>query len=157
MTTRTSNVGLFNTGDVLTEAHLDSLPAGWLGYVEKTTDTTGVTSVQTMITLTVSLNANRRVKIIGYVPAWSSTVSGDRAQFTLMEGATQLTFSRSTTQVGGGVATEAAVTLMSVETPSSGSHTYSLQVARNSGSGTLIASGDVTGPSFLMLEDIGPA
>lgn len=157
MAVRTAQAGNQTVGGAATASFANSLPGGWIGYVEKLTDTTGVTGTEvTIVSVTVTVNASRRIQITGYVSSWISTVTGDRAQFRLVEGATQLQMGRSTAQLAG-IATEPPTVLSCVRTPGAGSHTYSLVAARNAGTGTLTISGDATTPAWIMVEDLGPA
>lgn len=155
MAVRTVNVGNFNFGDTLTDSQVDALPGGWIGYQEKLTPTSGVTTTETtIVTVTVTLNAGRLVMITGYVPTWTSD-AGDRAQFRLLEGASQLQLCRSTTQ-NTAVATEPPTVLQRVQAaPTVGSHTYSMTVVRNLGTGSVAVAGDPTTPAFIVVQDLG--
>lgn len=157
MPSRTTPAGNQTFGGFAPSSFANGIAGGWIGYTEKTTDTTGVVGTEvTLVSVTVTVNASRRVRITGYVSSWISTVSGDRAQFRLLEGATQLQMGRSQVQLAG-IATEPPTELACVRTPGTGSHTYTLVVARNAGTGTLTISGDPTTPMWIMVEDLGPA
>lgn len=157
MATRTTNVGNFNAGDVLTAGHLNSLPGGWLGYIE---DITGQGSITTEASLTglslaVTVNASRRIEI-RVKAAVGSTVSGDTVLYRIKEGATVLdSLPLPITAAGGpgSIGTEFAT----VVTPTVGSHTYNVSLARSSGTGTISHQASGTQKSWLRVTDIGPA
>jgi hypothetical protein len=156
MATRTSVVGTFATGDVLTEAHMDSLPAGWLGYIE---DTTGQGSITTEASLTglslaVTLNASRRIEVRCCATV-QTTVAGDSIIYRIKEGATVIkAFPQAVTAAGGPGAL--GVEFSRTITPTAGSHTYNVTLQRSSGSGTLTHVADAANVSFLRVMDVGP-
>lgn len=157
MASRTSSVGNFNFGDTLTDAHVDSLPAGWLGFVS---DTTGQGSITTEASLTglsqaVSVNASRRL-LITVKASVQSTVANDTVLYKIKEGATILDSLAITVNAAGGPG-NVGCQFSTVVTPTAGTHTYNVTLARTSGTGTLshIASSSQT--SFLLVQDVGPA
>lgn len=158
MASRTTPAGNQTFGGFAPSSFANGIAGGWIGYNEKITDTTGVVGTEvTLVSVTAPVNASRRIRVTGYVSSWISTVTGDRAQFRLLEGATQLQMGRSTVQLAG-IATEPPTVLGRVLTPgAAASHTYTLVVARNAGTGTLTISGDPTTPMWIMVEDLGPA
>jgi hypothetical protein len=157
MVSRTSNVGNFNTGDVLTEAHVDSLPAGWLGYIADTTGQGSITTEASLtgLSLTVTVNASRRLELRCKASA-QSTVSGDTVLYKIKEGATTLDSMPLPITAAGGpgqIGTEFAAVI----TPTAGSHTYNVTLARTSGTGTINHVASATTISWLRVTDIGPA
>lgn len=148
----------FQTGDVLTEAHVDSLPAGWLGYVEKTADQTGISSEVDIssLTVTVTVNANRRLYLSAFVNAGGSTLDA-RIAVWIKEGATQLQGAVASVPIADASLTTMTFTPAAVLTPSAGVHTYKITAARISGTGTFNIQASSTSPVFLLVRDIGPA
>lgn len=156
MVSRTSNVGLFNTGDVLTEAHVDSLPAGWLGYIEDVTGQGSITTEATLtgLSITVTLNASRRIEV-RMKAAVQSTVAGDSCTYRIKEGATVIVAYPQPIPAAGGPGQQ-GVEFSRTITPGSGSHTYTASLQRTSGSGTLTHVADAAFVSFLRVLDVGP-
>jgi hypothetical protein len=155
---RTSTIGVFNTGDIWSESVIDSLPAGWLGYVERSTDVTGVTTVAaiTTMTVTVTLNASRRVRVTGRVSGMTATNVDTVSQLNLMEGSTTLDYGRSPTAFAS-LSYNGPTTVMAVLTPSAGAHTYFLSVERLVGSGTVSIAAGSDRKMTLLVEDLGPS
>lgn len=161
MTTRTSEVGNQDSGEPATASFADSLPGGWLGYVEVTTAQTGMTGTNdlTGLTLTVSLNASRRIRVTAFGSSFVTSVGGtaERAELQIKEGGTVLNFSRlyqpATLDNTG------AVVVSWVGTPSAGSHTYKLTHNRSAGAGgtTWDLNVSATQPAWLLVEDLGPS
>jgi hypothetical protein len=158
VTVRVAQAGLQTAGGLATSTFANSLPGGWIGFVERTTDLTGVVgSAVTVASVTVTVNTSRRIKISGNICTWISTVNGDRIQVAIVEGITQLQVGRSQVQLAG-IATENPVFLQCIETPTAGTHTYALTVVRNGGTGSITVSGDNSNQStYIMVEDVGPA
>lgn len=135
----------------------NSLPGGWIGYVE-ITSSQGSISTETDITglsVTVTVNTTRRIKLTAYCSGWLSTVNGDRAVMYIKESTTKLQEARSSTTAAG-VATDAII-VQAVLAPSSGSHTYKVSFERNAGTGSLTFGAGTTNPAFLLVEDVGPS
>lgn len=158
MVARTSNVGLFNTGDVLTEAHVDSLPAGWLGYLPRTSDQTGITTEVDVsgVTVTLTLNANRRIRVTGYTSGFLMTSATGVAQLSVYDGAGQIAYARVPCAIAN-VSMNPAAVAVAVVTPGAGSHTYKLRASLVTGSGSVTIAADVDRACFILVEDIGPA
>jgi hypothetical protein len=141
-------------GDILTAANFDRLPGGWIGYVEATTNQTTITTVVdlTSLSVAVTVGTNRRLRITGKVN-FTSTVANDGAKLRIQESATVLNAADNTTPTGaGGVFIFASAVL----TPTAGTHTYKLTLART-GTGTLTMNASATEAAYLLVEDIGPA
>jgi hypothetical protein len=153
--TRTGYVGTESSGDTLTTTNFNKLPNGWIGDVSVTSDQGSITSEvdATSLTLTVTAGASRRMKIEGFVRV-ESTVAGDRVGVRIYKASTQI-------QVGTVACTVAnnteSVYVVITDTPSTGSNTYKLTVARLTGSGTITLKASSTGPGQIVVTDIGPA
>jgi hypothetical protein len=141
-------------GEVLTATNLEKLAGGWIGYVEVTANQTGITTEVDMTGVTVSVTAgpSRRIKVT--VSAYiSSSVAGDMATIKIKEGGTTLQ-ERAVTTSSTNIC---EVTAIVVLTPSTGAHTYKGTIARSLGTGTLVNNAAATLPTFVLVEDIGPA
>lgn len=146
------------TGDVMTEARLDTLPRGWLGYAEvtaaQTLTNTAVETDMTGLTVTVTVGTNRRIRISAQ-GVLSRTVADGVTVGRIKEGGTELNrwaqhSPSATTEFDN--ATGAAVL-----TPTAGSHTYKLTLQRFSGTGNVTLNAAATNPAFILVEDIGAA
>lgn len=156
MATRTSSIGTFNNGDILSEAHLDALPAGWLGWIERTSDQGSITSEVDVsgVTLAVTLNASRRIKISAF-GQHAATNTDSVAQLTIKEGSTVIAYDRSPTTFTS-LSYNNAMNPWKIITPSAGAHTYKLTVQRLVGTGTVTLVADTDRPVTLLVEDLGP-
>lgn len=131
-----------------------SVPVGSLGQAFLTASQGSITTEVdlTGLSVNVSVAAGRTIKITGFVPAVSSTVSTDLARLCIREGATLMQLQNS----GMGATFGDGLQVEWVGSPSAGSHTYKLTMQRLSGTGTLTTAGDPTFPAFIMVEDITP-
>jgi hypothetical protein len=133
------------------------LPRGELAYAQVTSVQGSITSEAdlTGLSVTVSVGEGRRIKITGSCIA-RSTATGDRVDFRIKEGTTELkpdTRELGTANDAGRSGLHAEVVL----SPSAGSHTYKLTLARGDGTGTVSMVAAATAPAFILVEDIGPA
>lgn len=128
-------------------------PGSTLGYAEVITGQNGITSEVDLVNLSVTITvpAGRRIRIIGSAGVYSD-VANDTGVLYLKEGAGYLQFSRHTIDVAGRSSTFPPVT--AIISPSAGTHTYKLSLAREVGSGTFQMVASSIGPSFLLVEDI---
>lgn len=158
MATRTSAIGSFNNGDIWSEAHIDSLPAGWVGYLPRTADQTGITAEVDLsgVTVTVTLNASRRIRVTGWSSGMTATNVDTVSQLSIYADGAQVAYGRSPTAFAS-LSYNAPVHVVAVLTPSAGAHTYKLRVARLVGSGTVTVAADTDRATFILVEDIGPA
>lgn len=146
-----SSSSTFVSGGSPTAAQVNGWAQGTIGYAQATSNqgsiTTGVDL--TSLSVPVTLVAGRRIRITGSTYP-SSTVTSDRVTMTINEGGTQL-------QEGSIVPTSSAIHIERsvVLTPSAGSHTYKLTMARSVGSGTVTSNASATFPAFILVEDIG--
>lgn len=154
MATRTAWPGTEVDGDVVTAALIDRLPGGWIGYAEVTANQGSVTAEVdlTSLTLSVTVNTNRRIRITGKVQI-TSTVAGDGSKLRIKESTTTLNAADNATISGGGGVFIQAVAVI---TPTAGAHTFKLSLTR-SGTGTVTMNASATEPAFILVEDIGPA
>lgn len=133
-----------------------NMPWGALGFAQVTTTQGSITTVETDLTslaVTVSVPANRRLKVTGDT-AVVSTVSGDYADLRIKETTTQLNRCSMPLAVAGFGTTCHAEAI--IAGPSSGSHTYKLALQRTVGTGSLTSSPSATDPAYIHVEDIGP-
>lgn len=137
----------------------NSLPGGWIGYVENTALNQGsigstITDV-TSLSVTVTVNTSRKIKISGHVVMANDTAA-TQAWLSIREATTVLNQFRGPTPT----ATRAeSFTVEWIGNPSSGSHTYKLSV-QTAGTGTITAVGDVGPPAriaYILVEDVGPS
>ena len=145
------------TGDTITEARLDTLPRGWLGYAEVTANQTvsvGTETDLTGLTVTVSVDANRRLKITAH-GLFNRSVADGVSVARIKEGSTELgRFS----QHSPSAASEFDLAEGSASiTPASGSHTYKLTVQRVTGTGNVVLTAAAGSPAFILVEDLGAA
>lgn len=153
MSNRTAFPGTSTTGITHTAAHDNDLPGGWIGYVEKTADQTGITTETDLTGLSqaVTVNTSRRI-LISCQCMVTKSVASTRAIIRIKEGAVILASGIIGAVTGGNHTVDAQVVL----TPSAASHTYKVSLeSLDSGSVNLTASS--TEKSFLLIEDIGPA
>jgi len=132
-----------------------NLPWGRLGSASVTANQTSITTETdlTSLSVTVTVPANRRLRITGFTGAYSS-VAQDASELRIKESTTQLT--RSSLVHVLATSTEMHDVTALVNGPSSGSHTYKLAMVRTSGTGsiTMVAASDA--PAFILVEDMGP-
>lgn len=158
MPVRTAYVGTEAVGDVLTKANFDKLPGGWIGYAEVTANQATITveADLTGLTVTVTVNTNRRIRINSFIHL-ASTVVGDEVALYIKEGATYLAYASATI---GTANRNFPLGRDVVLTPTAGSHTYLLRAARTTGTGTVTmvaAAANNGSPAYISVEDLGPA
>jgi hypothetical protein len=83
--------------------------------------------------------------------AFSSSVSGDVAQFYIREGATSLQIVNVACATSAGFYAVASVIL----TPSAAAHTYKLSAQRQGGTGNITMNAAAATPAYILVEDIG--
>jgi hypothetical protein len=154
LSNRTAFPGTSTTGITHTAAHDNDLPGGWIGYVQVVADQNSITTETdlTGLSQTVTVNTSRRIQITAEISYSCSSGAGNRAALRIKESTTVLQERRWSAGTSGTESASATVIL----TPSSGSHTYKLSLAQqDAGNVNLLAS--ATNPSFLLIEDVGPA
>lgn len=155
MAVRTAYVATEAVGDVLTKANFDKLPGGWIGYVPMTADHTGITTQVdiTGLTVTVTVNTSRRIRIYAEMSMQSSSVD-DLWETHIYEDGVDVAL-REWRPTPANVAETAIIS--TVRTPSAGSHTYKIRGGRGFGAaGTWVVNG-TSKPAYILVEDIGPA
>jgi hypothetical protein len=124
--------------------------ASWYAQVTANQGTFVAQTDLTSLTVTVTPLAGRRIRVTGWVAAFTSSVTGDTAALFIMEGATQLAQANTDCPVGGGFAQAVAIL-----TPTAVAHTYKLAASRSNGTGNVTMNAAVTYPAFILVEDIG--
>lgn len=143
----------YTVGQVLTASQVNDLPQGTIGYAQVQANQTGITTEVdlTTLTVTVTLVAGRRIRIVGSILV-QSTVAGDAMEMNIKEGTTIL-------QVGveiEGLANQyVSIEKSVVIQPSAGTHTYKLSLQRLIGTGTLTMIAAANATAFILVEDIG--
>lgn len=153
-----AGVANFNGGDLQYAGRSVSRGVVSNGYAQIVASSTGTTSTSAVVvaglSVTVTLDSTRRYRVSSWGQV-ASTVASDRIGIALYDSATQL--------VGTFVQVPSAPTgypyyLEKIVTaPTSGSHTITVDIYRNAGTGTVNAVGGATAPSYVMVEDIGQA
>jgi hypothetical protein len=144
------------SGTVLTAANLDKHAGGWIGYNEVTTSQTPFTTITdaTSLSLTVTVNSSRKVRISGYVGFTSSTAT-DVCTLQITDGSNNV-LQVCNVLMGMTTIQQAIAYAAVVLNPSSGSNTWKLRIARTgAGTATMVAAS--TNPCWILVEDIGPS
>lgn len=135
---------------------LRALPRGVLpgGYAEVQANQSPVTALTdlTNLTITITADGTRRVKITAYV-ALSSTVGSDTVALFIREGGTTLAGSYIAINASSGAGFNAPLILSFV--PTAGSHTYKLTAQRIAGTGIIGMIANANNPAYILAEDIG--
>jgi hypothetical protein len=151
----------FTVGAVFTAAQANAFPFGNVALATSTTSYTVTTStvIATGMTVTWTAIANRNYKITYYEPqiltpsVTNGFVSATIRLTNAAGAASSVTYSQTNsatpmTQIGG-----ASV----IKTFSAGSVTIVGCLVASSTTGTPVAARDATSPSYLLVEDLGPA
>jgi hypothetical protein len=122
-----------------------------LAYAQAVANQTATTEADmTGLSVTVTVPVGRRLRISGRTFI-SGSVTGAEIDVDIKEGATLLQLNRTKIQLADqGVGVETSV----IVTPSAGTHTYKLTMARVSGSGNAYSWADPTFPAYILVEDI---
>ncbi len=147
----------FVPAEIVTAEKMNELPKGVIGYAEITASASPAAPGPTDIpglSVTVSVTANRRIRVTVYASQAGSSVAADRHSFMIREGSTTLNVQLrlfSVTSIHDGATASVVIT------PSAGSHTYKASAQRIGGTGTLTWGAAGTQPSFILVEDLGEA
>lgn len=145
-------------GDTLTAADMNTYARGGqeMGYAEITVDSSAFTAIADVSGLSVTWTAiSSRVYELELWCNVSSSVSGDAIQVQITDS--------SSAAVAAGFATNLLTTQIQTVvckarlTGLSGSVTYKVRAARNTGSGTCILDAATTRPCFFVVKDVGAA
>lgn len=152
MPVRTAYAGAAVSGEVLTAANVNKIPGGWIGYATNTAAQTGVGTTATdltNLTVTVTVDTSRRIRITGYVPIQQRT-SAALSEVDIHEGATRLA------RHFASVAADQFDTMTPsvILTPTAGSHTYNLKMVTSAGTVDTVYGTDTI--AFILVEDLGP-
>lgn len=158
MPSRTGYAGTQSVGDVLTSANFTKLPNGLIAYSTQTTNS--ATFTNTAVDLyggwTVTFTAGTsRIYLLQVDCIVSSTVANDVVRLLITDNANaQLTF-RDVKCITASDNYSGFASLL--VTPASGSITYKVRAARQSGSGNCNIGASATAPSDFRAFDQGPA
>lgn len=166
MATRTTNPGTADPGEVATSAFANSLPGGWLAYVEKTSNQSfqdqssgGTETDVSGLSATVTVNTNRRIRITGSATVQLDDPTGIMLAYgRIMEGASPLGHWCKVGLANASLTDDAEVKAEGsvVLTPSAGAHTYKLTMLASGGTDLIIAA-SATDAAWMLIEDVGPA
>lgn len=157
MASRTAFPGTATSGSTHLHTEDNSLPGGWIGFVEVTANQGSITTLTDLTGLSqaVTVNSNRKIRVSFNVSRVSSTVTGDAWKFHIREGSTTLATSQS--DIAGATIASGGGAMFWTGNPSSGSHTYKMSLERTAGTGTITMAASATEPAQLLIEDIGPS
>ena len=161
MASRIAGPGTHTTSQVLTAAHMNNLPGGWIGHAQITADSATYTTTLVDISglsQAVTVNTTRRIRVSVSLTVESGE-AGAIGDLFIREGSTSLKKQRYQFAAGSGTC---HVNFDTILTPSSGSHTYKVSAQRVTGTTThkVTASTDAAtafGPADLLIGDLGPA
>lgn len=128
-------------------------PIGTLGYAQVTSNQGSITTAVdlTGLSVTVTVGSGRRIKISAEIMASNDTATSGIILY-IVEGSTFLQEIWMPETTAGWALTLIGSVIL---TPSAGSHTYKLQMARNGTIGTVTANATANSPAFILVEDIG--
>lgn len=129
------------------------LAAGTLGYAEVTAAQTGISSETdlTSLAVTVTVVSGRRIMIRAQCGVDNDTNAG-QALARIKEGATYLGLFGVITISSSGVEMASGGIVL---TPTAGSHTYKLTLAKTSGAGTVTMQASAFNAAYILVQDIG--
>ena len=153
MATRTALPGTSTNGTVWSEADINSLPGGWIGYLEVTATQSGISSITDLsgLSITVTVNSNRYIRVTGHITVLQNT-GGAAAKARIREGSTTLQMFMDDSLATGERRTKEGSVIL---TPTAGSHTYKLSLETGANTIDMVAASADPGPAFILVEDIG--
>lgn len=131
---------------------LDKAPLGLLGKAEVTANQTGIIGIidLTGLSVTVTVAANRKIRVKGYVDATMNLVSG-QTEVLIYEGATPLHRALGNVNATGGITLAPEVNL---QAPAAGAHTYKLRATAN-GANNMETLAAAAYPAWIAVYDDG--
>lgn len=117
------------------------------GLIATDTDVTG-------LSITVTVPANRRLKITAYVTIDNEAASVGIGVIKIKEDGTQITVRQPPLDADSGLREGADVDFSVFTTPAAGTHTYKVTAAISSANGRLFHTSQ--NPGYLTVEDVGP-
>ena len=145
----------FVAGEIVTANKMNQIPKGVLGYAFRTSNISGLSGGPvdlTDLSVQVTVQADRVIRVIGYVWAWSGPTAGEEADFSVREGNNRLHAKRLVAAATGRVEGGAVQALIR---PSAGTHTYKLSFERLSGSSNWTLNASSQAPAYILVEDLG--
>jgi hypothetical protein len=133
----------------------NGVAGGWLLDLRKTAAQTGITSETTLTGLSgaCTVNANRRVKV-SFAGSVQISATDTAGIYRIKRDGTTINDYPVPSPATAGGPSQMGVSFFVPDTPTAGSHTYSVTLARTTGTGTLA---EFSNPGILLVEDIGPA
>lgn len=128
-------------------------PLGILGITESLANQGPITTINDLISVTVTVAASRRIKITGQGSVYGTT-QYDHFRGRIREGSTDLGrwFDATIPSDGRNVLENGFCIL----TPSAGEHTYKLSLERHLGIGTASIIPNAADKLIILVEDLGP-
>jgi hypothetical protein len=142
------------SNDITAEMLLAAFPWGWLGEGDLSATVSSISAETNLTgcTTTVNVGTNRKLKISAVLPQVDGTVAGDYFILRIYEDASaiQTAFFEIPSN-----ANEFDVSTAVTRTPTAGSHTYKLTIAKSTGTGTARVLQSASAPAYILVEDIG--
>jgi hypothetical protein len=114
-------------------------PSGLLGLTTRTSTQNNITTLADLtglsVTVTVPVLLGRKIKVEGWLPAIACSEDNNRAIFQIREGST--TLANAYGQINSAPLAWGGASVIAWLTPSAGSHTYKLSMARDQGAGII--------------------
>lgn len=134
-----------------------NLPWGVLGYKQIVANQTPIVALAdlTGLSLAVTYRANRRIRVTGSA-LFSSSIANDQISGYITDAANNIKqrfFQDEVLVANQAIAGERSFTFVST----SGAATFKLRGERTSGTGNVTLFADPLFPSFILIEDLGPA
>ena len=169
MPSRTTPGGLQTAGTPIPVSFGNGVAGGWIGY--NSTATAQSVSTETDLTnlsVQVTVNASRRILIVGYVPigGYGAGSADERSYVRIKEGSTEFSGDAVWERISSGSLINGVAKPMALSgvgnfaTPSAGIHTYKLSLeclttANATTAGTTAPAS--TRPAWIAVFDVGPA
>lgn len=156
MPTRDSYAADPSAGDVLTAANFRKLPGGWIDAEESTsTFTTSGTTELDLLSASVTVDANRKLRVTFHVSKCGTTVNADEFLIRLyFDGTTfqRYLVNRPDQTMDDGISFSGVV-----NTTTAGAKTIKCTAQRLSGTGVVQLTSAAGFPMQMTVEDIGPS